>query len=57
MKTVITIKNESPSEWKVETIQSAQNDDLKDIYLEVTSPIKNANKFYTDSNGWLVMER
>ena len=46
-----------PNEWKVETLSAAEAPKLEDLYLEVATEIKNEKKFFTDSNGWLVMER
>ncbi len=58
MKTFITISKRKPNQWKVETVSSAETGKLEDLYLEVHAPhISNDRKFYTDSNGWLVMKR
>ena len=57
MKTLISINKDNIKEWKVETHSAAEAYHLEDLYLEVQTEIKNENKFYTDSNGWLVMKR
>ena len=57
MKTLISINKDNIKEWKVETHSAAEAYYLEDLYLEVQTEIKNENKFYTDSNGWLVMKR
>lgn len=58
MKTVITICKSKPEQWKVETLSSAENNILHDLYLQVKAEkIVNDQIFYTDSNGWLVMKR
>lgn len=58
MKTIITITKKKANEWKVETLSSAETGKLEDLYLEVQAPhIESDKKFYTDSNGWLVMQR
>ena len=58
MKTTITITNDNRKQLKVETFSAAEAPKLEDIYLEVSAPhINNQKKFYTDSNGWLVMQR
>jgi hypothetical protein len=41
----------------VETAAATEGYHLEDLYFEVVSPISNANKFVTDSNGWLAVER
>ena len=57
MKTIITYDHRHASNWKVETFSNAGGAKLEDLYLEVTSEIDNKQTFYTDSNGWLTMER
>lgn len=57
MKTLISIPHAAPNEWKVETVSAAEAGKLGDLYLEVSSSVANQNKFFTDSNGWLVMQR
>ena len=37
MKTVITIRKNSPNEWKVETHSAAEGPTIHDMYLEVGS--------------------
>ena len=57
MKTVITYDERYPESWKVQTYGNAMGSRLEDLYLEVETQIANDNTFYTDSNGWLTMER
>ena len=58
MKTSITITNSKLNEWKIETYSAAEAGKLEDLYFEISAPhINNQNKFYTDSNGWLVLKR
>lgn len=57
MKSIVTIDKQKPSKWKVQTLQAIGTKQLIDLYLEIVSGIANDNKFYTDSNGWLVMKR
>lgn len=57
MKTLITINKAQMNEWKVDTHSASEAYNLEDLYFEVETEIKNENKFFTDSNGWLVMKR
>jgi hypothetical protein len=57
MKTLISIPKMRPNEWKVETISATEGYHLEDLYFEVITPINNNNKFVTDSNGWLTVDR
>jgi hypothetical protein len=57
MKTLISIPQKRPNEWKVETIAATEAYHLEDLYFEVITPINNNNKFVTDSNGWLTVDR
>jgi hypothetical protein len=57
MKTLISIPRSRPNEWKVETIAATEGYHLQDLYFEIASPIDNKNKFVTDSNGWLSVDR
>lgn len=58
MKTVLTIDKNKKNQWKIQTFSSAETGKLEDLFLEIGAPhIQNNNKFYTDSNGWLVMKR
>jgi hypothetical protein len=57
MKTLISIPRARPNEWKVETIAATEGYHMQDAYFEVITPISNNNKFVTDSNGWLTVDR
>lgn len=57
MKTLISIPEERRNEWKVETITATEGYHMEDLYFEVATPIDNKNRFVTDSNGWLTVDR
>jgi DNA relaxase NicK len=57
MKTIIETVDMFPSSWKIETISSVEMINNENLYMELSTKIKNNGKFYTDSNGWLVSER
>lgn len=57
MKTLISIPRQRPNEWKVDTASATEGYHLSDLYFEVITPLRNENKFVTDSNGWLTVQR
>lgn len=57
MKTIIETSYAAKGSWKVTTLSAAEAGALQDLYIEFSSNVKNEDKFYTDSNGWLVMSR
>ena len=57
MKTLISIPKDQNNQWTVETITASESYYKSDLYFEVVTQIKNNNKFVTDSNGWLTVER
>lgn len=57
MKTTIETSNVVKGSWKVTTLSAAEGGALQDLYAVFSANVKNDGKFFTDSNGWLVMGR